>query len=91
MPSLLSFFERLFATEPLSDADDAYVDASVDEALGRPNPFHVQFASEHHHIVTILDFMRQDSHLNPWIQQETREQVIHDPRFSLNSIVITYP
>ena len=89
MPSLLSFFERLFAdTEPLSDADDAYVDASVEEALGRPNPFII---SEHHHIVTILDFMRQDHHLNPWIQQEAREQVIHDPRFSLNSIIITYP
>lgn len=84
MPSLLSFFERLFA-EPLVD-EDAY----VDEVPPRPNPFHVPVASEHHHIVTILDFMRQDQHLNPWIQQEAREQVIHDPRFSLNSIVITY-
>ena len=91
MTSILSFFERLFATEPLSEADEAYIDACVDEAMGRPNPFVIPVASEHHHIVTILDFMRHDHHLNPWIQQEAREQVIHDPRFSLNSIIITYP
>jgi hypothetical protein len=85
MPSLLSFFERLFAAEPLVD-EDAY----ADEAQGRPNPFHVQFATEHHHVITIMDFLRQDLHLSPWLQQEVREQVIHDPRFSLNDFVITY-
>jgi hypothetical protein len=47
----------------------------------------------HHHIITIMDFMRQDQYLRPWIVQESqmvRESVIHDPRFSLNSIIISY-
>lgn len=91
MPSLLSFFERLFSTEPLTVDEDAYVDACVDEAMGRPNPFIIPIATEHHHVITIMDFMRQDPHLSPWLQQEVREQVIHDPRFSLNEFIITYP
>ena len=91
MPSLLSVFERLFqSNQPLTIAEEAYVDACVDEAMGRPNPFILPVSTEHHHVITILDFMRQDHYLNPWLQQETREQVIHDPRFSLNSIVINY-
>ena len=87
MPSFLSVFERLFqSNQPLTIAEEVY----MDEEMERPNPFILPVSTEHHHVITILDFMRQDRYLNPWLHQETREQVIHDPRFSLNSIVINY-
>jgi hypothetical protein len=99
MPSLLSLFERIFTSnERLTVEDEAYIDAYVDDALGRPNPFITAAdpmirADSHHHIITIMDFMRQDQYLNPWIIQESqmvRESVIHDPRFALNSILISH-
>ena len=96
MTSILSFFDRLFASKELTIFEEAYIDACVEDALGYPNPFITAAdpmirAESQHHIITILDFMRHDHHLNPWMGQEPREQVIDHPRFSLNSIVITYP
>jgi len=88
MPSFMSIFQSLFhSNEVLTFDEDTY----TDEMIFRPNPFIVlPRATEHHHVITIMDFMRQDPHLNVWIQQDNREQVIHDPRFSLNSILITH-
>ena len=94
MPSILSFFERLFSSnQTLTIAEDTYIDDSVDEVLTRPNPFasdHMIYAQSHHHIVPITDFMRHDHHLNQWLLRESHESVLHDPRFSLNSIVILH-
>ena len=93
MPSILSFFENLFSSnEPITAAEDTYIDDSVDEALARPNPFAADpiYAQSHHHIVRIVDFMRHDQHLTPWFLRESHESVLHDPRFSLNHIVILH-
>lgn len=91
MPSILSFFERLFiSNETLTIAEDTYIDDSVDEVLARPNPFAANpmiYAQSQHHII---EFMRQDHYLNPWLLRESHESVLHDPRFSLNSIVILH-
>ena len=94
MPSLLSLFERIFSSnERLTIAEDTYIDDSVDEALARPNPFaadSIVRSQSHHHVINIFDFMRQDHHLNPWLLRESHESVLHDPRFSLNSVVILH-
>jgi hypothetical protein len=96
MSSILSFFETLFSSnERLTISEEAYIDACVDEALGHPNPFTTAadpmiYANSHHHVITIMDFMRNDQYLNTWLSQEPRESVIHDPRFSLNSILISH-
>jgi hypothetical protein len=91
MPSLLSFFERLFASnQAITIAEDAYIDDSVVEALARPNPFAADpmiYAQSHHHII---EFMQNDHYLNPWLLRESHESVLHDPRFSLNSVVILH-
>jgi hypothetical protein len=93
MPSILSFFENLFSSnEPITVAENTYIDDSVDEALARPNPFAADpiYAQSHHHVVRIVDFMRHDQHLTPWLLRESQESVLHDPRFSLNHIVILH-
>ena len=94
MPSILSFFERIFSSnQPLTIAEDAYIDDSVDEVLARPNPFAADLminAQSHHHIIPIVDFLRHDHYLNPWLLRESHESILHDPRFSLNSIVILH-
>ena len=91
MPSILSFFERLFSSnQTLTIAEDTYIDDSVDEVLTRPNPFasdRMIYAQSHDHII---EFMRHDHHLNTWLLRESHESVLHDPRFSLNSIVILH-
>ena len=92
MPSILSFFDQFFVSnEPLTIAEDTYIDDSVDEALARPNPFAADpIYTQHHHVVRIVDFMRHDHHLTPWLLRESHESVLHDPRFSLNHIVIIH-
>jgi hypothetical protein len=93
MPSILSFFNQFFVSnEPLTIAEDTYIDDCVDEALGRPNPFAADpiYAQSHHHIVPIVDFMHHDQYLNPWLLRESHESILNDPRFSLNSIVILH-
>ena len=92
MPSILSFFENLFSSnELITSAEDTYIDDSVDEALARPNPFAADpIYAQHHHVVRIVDFMQHDHHLTPWLLRESHESVLHDPRFSLNHIVILH-
>ena len=95
MLSILSFFDQFFVSKELTVFEDAYIDACVDDALGHPNPFKTAadpmiYADSHHHVITIMDFMRHDQYLSPWIHQESqmvRESVIHDPRFVLNTIL----
>lgn len=94
MPNLLSFFHQLFhSNQPLTIAEESYIDDYVDDVLARPTPFvanSVARAESHHHVVRIYDFMHNDYHLNPWIARESHEQVLNDPRFSLNNLIITY-
>lgn len=87
--TLLTFFEKLFAShEPLSNTEEAYVEACVDEALGRPNPWLLPQATSHSHVITILDFMQEDPFLHTWVPSHT-SSILDDPRFQLNSIVWT--
>jgi hypothetical protein len=97
---MLSIFESLFPSNTvLTIAEEAY----VDEVLGRPNPLtaadplpsQASQASQASHVITILDFMQQDQYLRPWISHPWVSHpcvvpTMDDPRFHLNSIVITY-
>jgi hypothetical protein len=94
MPSLLSIFERIFSSnEVLTFEDDAPQSNPITAA--DPLPYALEHATQHSHVVTIMDFMQQDQFLRPWV---THPWVAHpyvvapsnDPMFQLNSIVISY-
>jgi hypothetical protein len=94
MPSLLSIFERIFSSnEVLTFEDDA--PHSIPITAADPLPYALEHATQHSHVVTIMDFMQQDQFLRPWV---THPWIAHpyvvapsnDPMFQLNSIVISY-
>jgi hypothetical protein len=90
MPSLISIFQRLFSSnEVLTFEDDA--PHSIPFTAADPLPY----ATQHSHVVTILDFMQQDQFLRPWVAHPWAAHPyvvapLDDPIFQLNSIVISY-
>jgi hypothetical protein len=91
--SVFDFIKNLFSSNPeMTFQEEVYAEAYMDDALGRPNPFisSAPVATQHHHIITILDFLRQDPHLHVWIPEDRHESVLDDTRFSLNNFVINH-
>jgi hypothetical protein len=90
MPSFISFFERLFQSNEVLTFDD---DVCRSNPITAADP--LPYATQHSHVVTILDFMQQDQFLHPWVAHPwvAHPYVVSpldDPRFQLNAIVITY-
>ena len=78
----------------LTEFEEAYIESSIDEILGHPNPF-VQSPA-----ITVLSFLREEPHLSPWFARQIQERVmgqrfLHSPqhwampmRLSLNEFVL---
>lgn len=94
MPSLISFFEKLFTNEAVEYEDDVY----PNQWIGPSEPL---LAISHSHVITIMEFMQHDPFLHTWAQPSgqplapplaqplAQHSVLDDPRFQLNSIVWT--
>ena len=91
MPSLISFFERIFQSNEVVAIEDDEVCRSIPLTAADPLPY----ATQASHVITIMDFMNQDQFLrpwtmHPWVAHPYVVSPFDDPRFQLNAIVINY-
>ena len=67
----MNFFRALFHSPVgLTDAEEAYIDAVVDDVLQEPN----LFARRPSDVVTVLSFLQEGHRMTPWLSDS-----IHHP------------
>lgn len=63
----MNFFHALFSSPiGLTEADEAYVDAAVDDLLQEPN----LFAQRPSDVVTILSLLQEGHRMAPWMSEQ---------------------
>jgi len=76
----LAYLQSMCSPNP-SDVEDPYIQACIDEMLGRPNPFRQPIQEPI--LGTILNFLRQRPHAYIHTKQKNRQNILDDEEFSL--------